>query len=116
MLIKEIDGNVAILKLNRPKQANALNKELFLLLKEELDLLKWDDDIRVVIIAGSEGKAFCAGIDLKERAQKDKDEMLRERETVIRPFYIALGGISQTDNCFFEWPSFWGGGGVSPYL
>ncbi|RLB95816.1 MAG: enoyl-CoA hydratase, partial [Deltaproteobacteria bacterium] len=91
ILIKKIDGNVAVLTLNRPKQANALNRELFVRLKKELDALKWDDDIQVVVIAGSGEKAFCAGIDLKERAKKSKDEMLRERETVVRPFYVTLG-------------------------
>ena len=91
ILIKKIDGNVAVLTLNRPKQANALNRELFVRLKKELDALKWDDDIQVVVIAGSGEKAFCAGIDLKERAKKSEHEMFRERETVIRPFYVTLG-------------------------
>ena len=93
VLIKEIDGNIAVLKLNRPKQANALNGELFTRLREELDALQRDDQVRVVIFAGSGEKAFCAGIDLKERAQKDNDEILRERETIIRPFYMALGNF-----------------------
>jgi len=109
MLIKEIDGNVATLTLNRPKQSNALNRELYLQLKEELDLLKWDDDIRALIITGSGGKAFCAGIDLKERAQKEKDEMLRERETVIRAFYIALGEFPKPTIASLNGPAFGGG-------
>ena len=57
ILIKNILGHVAILKLNRPKQANALNKELFTSLTEELETLKKDDDVRVVIITGSGEKA-----------------------------------------------------------
>ncbi|HLA04728.1 MAG TPA: enoyl-CoA hydratase/isomerase family protein [Syntrophales bacterium] len=93
VLIKKIEGNVVTLRLNRPEQANALNSELFTRLREELDALQWDDQVRVVIIAGSGEKAFCAGIDLKERAQKEKDEILRERETIIRPFYVALGNF-----------------------
>ena len=58
-----------------------------------MDRLQWDDEIRVVVITGSGEKAFCAGIDLKERAGKKKDEILRERETVIRPFFLALGNF-----------------------
>ena len=50
MLIKKIDGNVAILKLNRPKQANALNRDLFINLKEESDALQRNDEVRVVVI------------------------------------------------------------------
>ena len=109
MLIKEIDGNVAILKLNRPKQANALNRELFIKLKGELDALQWNDEIRVVVITGSGEKAFCAGIDLKERARKNKDEMLRERETVIRPFYIALGDFPKPTIASLNGPALGGG-------
>jgi len=109
MLVKNINGNVAILKLNRPKQANALNRELFVSLKEELDALQWDDEIRVVIITGSGEKAFCAGIDLKERARKNKAEILRERETVIRPFYVALGDFPKPTIASLNGPALGGG-------
>jgi enoyl-CoA hydratase/carnithine racemase len=95
ILIKEMDGDVAILKLNRPGHANALNRDLFVALKEELDDLQWADGVKVVIITGEGQKTFCAGIDLKERAQKGKEEILLERETVIRPFYVTLGNFSK---------------------
>ena len=109
MLIKNINDNIAILKLNRPKQANALNRELFISLKEELDTLQWDNEIRVVIITGAGEKAFCAGIDLKERARKNQDEMLRERETIIRPFYVALGAFPKPTIAAVNGPALGGG-------
>ncbi len=109
MLIKRTDGNVVILKLNRPKQANALNRELFTKLREELDALQWDDQARVVIIAASGDKAFCAGIDLKERARKEKDEILRERETIIRPFYVTLGNFPKPTIAAINGPALGGG-------
>ena len=109
VLIKEIVGNTAILKLNRPKHANALNRELFIRLREELDTLQWDDEIRAVVIAGSGEKAFCAGIDLKERARKKRDEILRERETVIRPFYVALGNFPKPTIASLNGPALGGG-------
>jgi len=109
VLIKKIDDNVVILKLNRPKQANALNRELFTRLREELDELQWDDQVRVVIIAASGDKAFCAGIDLKERARKEKDEILRERETIIRPFYVALGNFPKPTIAAMTGPALGGG-------
>jgi enoyl-CoA hydratase/carnithine racemase len=91
MFKKEIVGDLAIIKLNRPEQANALNRELFLGLTEELEAIKRGDDIRVVIFTGEGEKAFCAGIDLKERAQKSNEEIFLERKEVIRPFYLELG-------------------------
>ena len=109
ILIKKIEGHVAILKLNRPKQANALNRELFTSLTEELETLKRDDDIRVVIITGAGEKAFCAGIDLKERAEKQKEEILRERETVIRPFYVTLGDFPKPTIASLNGPALGGG-------
>ncbi|MBW2065417.1 MAG: enoyl-CoA hydratase/isomerase family protein [Deltaproteobacteria bacterium] len=51
-LVKEVVENIAILKINRPDQANALNRDLFLGLKAELDNLGRDPGIRVVIITG----------------------------------------------------------------
>ena len=91
MLTKQVREGSAILKLNRLKQANALNRDLFVRLTQELDKLQRDKDVRVLIITGEGEKAFCAGIDLKERAEKEKDEILFERENIIRPFYDRLG-------------------------
>jgi len=91
MFKKEVVEDIAIIKLNRPEQANALNRELFLGLTKELEVMKRRDDIRVVIFTGEGEKAFCAGIDLKERAQKGNDEIFLERKEVIRPFYLTLG-------------------------
>ena len=109
ILIREVKGNVATLKLNRPGQANALNRELYLRLKKELDELQWDDEVRVVVITGEGKKAFCAGIDLKERAQKDKDEILLEREKVIRPFYLTLGNFPKPTIAALNGPALGGG-------
>ncbi len=78
VLIKKIDGNVVTLTLNRPKQANALNKELFTRLKEGLDVLQWDDQVRVVIIAASGDKAFCAGAQLSGGANLDGQDVFAE--------------------------------------
>ena len=109
VLLREVEEKVAILKLNRPRQANALNRDLFIRLKEELDFLQWDDEVRVVIIAGEGEKAFCAGIDLKERARKGKSEMLLEREKVIRPFYATLGSFSKPTIAAVNGPALGGG-------
>jgi enoyl-CoA hydratase/carnithine racemase len=56
---------VATLTLNRPQAFNALNAALLSALQNALDRLALDDTVRVVVVA-AEGKAFCAGHDLKE--------------------------------------------------
>jgi len=67
----DIDG-VTTLTLNRPKQFNALSEEMLDALNTELDRVATDERVHCVVIA-AEGRAFCAGHDLKQmRATLDK--------------------------------------------
>jgi enoyl-CoA hydratase len=56
---------IALLTLNRPEQRNALNAELRIALGEAMAALEGEPEIRAVIVTGA-GRAFCAGMDLKE--------------------------------------------------
>lgn len=58
-------GAVAHLRMNAPERLNALSDEMLAALQAEFDALKEDRQIRAVILSG-EGKAFCAGHDLKQ--------------------------------------------------
>ena len=62
-LVKRV--SVTTLTLNRPNQFNSLSFEMLETLIEAVDEIARDDSVRVVVLAG-EGKAFCAGHDLKE--------------------------------------------------
>lgn len=55
----------AVLTLNRPQAMNALNRGLMNALSQALDALAADPAVRVIILTGA-GRAFCAGLDLKE--------------------------------------------------
>jgi len=60
---------VVTLTLNRPHAFNALSEAMLAALQRELDAIASDESVRVVVLA-AQGKAFCAGHDLKEmRAQ-----------------------------------------------
>jgi len=60
---------VAILTLNRPQAFNALSEAMLAAMQRELDAIASDEAVRVVVLA-AQGRAFCAGHDLKEmRAQ-----------------------------------------------
>ncbi|MBW2448404.1 MAG: enoyl-CoA hydratase [Deltaproteobacteria bacterium] len=61
----ECEGALAILTLNRPDAMNALSSELRAALSGAFAALEADPHTRVVILTGS-GRAFCAGLDLKE--------------------------------------------------
>jgi enoyl-CoA hydratase len=57
-------NNIALVILNRQKKLNALNREALDLLDKKFKLIQDDQNIRAVIIY-SEGKSWCAGVDLK---------------------------------------------------
>jgi enoyl-CoA hydratase/carnithine racemase len=65
ILIRETDGAVALLTLNRPEARNALSEELMSALQSALDAIARDATVKVVVIAAN-GPAFCAGHDLKQ--------------------------------------------------
>ncbi len=108
LLRSDADG-IATLTLNRPAQYNALSEELLASLQRELDEIAQDDSLRVVIIA-AEGKAFCAGHDLKEMRANDEramhqalfDQCGRLMVSINRlpqPVIAAVNGIATAAGC-----------------
>ena len=64
-LIRSYSDGVAILTLNRPSARNSLSTGLISALQAELDAIRNNDSVRVVVIAAV-GEVFCAGHDLRE--------------------------------------------------
>jgi enoyl-CoA hydratase/carnithine racemase len=60
------EGYALCVTLNRPEQLNAMNSILVRELRNLFTELYWRRDVRVVALTGA-GRAFCAGLDLKER-------------------------------------------------
>jgi len=65
-------GNLGIITLNRQKALNALNHAMFLALDEHISLWENDDSIKAVIIRATEGRAFCAGGDVRHAYERGK--------------------------------------------
>jgi enoyl-CoA hydratase/carnithine racemase len=63
----DVTDGIATITLNRPDQMNSINAELSAALMESLKQVRARDDIRVAVITGN-GRAFCAGADLRSRA------------------------------------------------
>lgn len=61
----KIENNVAFIALNRPDVFNSFNREMALNLQQKLDDCEKNDEVRAIVLTGN-GKAFCAGQDLKE--------------------------------------------------
>ena len=73
--LEEDDHGIVVLGINRPKAMNALSKNLVKNLSSAIDAVKFDKNCRVVIIRSHAKGAFCAGADLKERAQMTPAEV-----------------------------------------
>lgn len=69
VLLVEKSDNIATVTLNRPNAMNALSRDLRDALADTFQELEQDPDVRVAILTGA-GKAFCAGLDLKELGQE----------------------------------------------
>jgi len=68
-LIVEVEDYVSLIRLNRPDALNALNSRLMKELASALQTADRDDNVRVIVLTGSE-KSFAAGADVKEMAEK----------------------------------------------
>lgn len=65
-LLLEVEDDIAVLTINRPKALNALNSETLEELTVCLNEVEANDDIKVLILTGAGDKSFVAGADIKE--------------------------------------------------
>jgi enoyl-CoA hydratase/carnithine racemase len=88
----DVQGNIAVVTLNRPEQRNAFDPELSAAVIEIWEKVKSDNEIRVVILTG-EGPAFCAGADLKRLIPhiRDASDEENRRRALEGP---GWGGVS----------------------
>ena len=99
-----IEDQVCIIKLNRPKVFNSFNKEMAFELQEILDNCEKNSSVRSILLTG-EGKAFCAGQDLQELTAPDGpklSDIVREHynpiikriRSIEKPIVCAVNGVA----------------------
>jgi enoyl-CoA hydratase len=107
MIIAETIGKVGLIRLNRPKQLNALNDQLMTELGAALGHFEADDNIGCIVITGSE-KAFAAGADIGAMADYSYMDAYRgdyitrnwERvKTCRKPVIAAVAGFALGGGC-----------------
>ena len=105
-ILTETRDRVGLITLNRPEALNALNHALLTELMDALDAFDKDEQINVMMIAGSE-KAFAAGADIKEMADQSALEMSRRDplavfgriRTIRKPVIAAVSGWALGGGC-----------------
>jgi enoyl-CoA hydratase len=107
VIVIEKKGGIATITLNRPKVMNALSTELKTAIADTFNDLKKDASIGVAILTGA-GRAFCAGLDLKELAaggnlidetrkkNKNRTNLIAPLKEFGRPIIGAINGPAVT--------------------
>ena len=106
-LIVETTDAVTLIQLNRPEALNALNSQLLSELTAALDAAEADDGVRCLVLTGSD-RAFAAGADIKEMADKTYAQMFaadffgafaRRMEQFRKPVIAAVAGYALGGGC-----------------
>jgi 2-(1,2-epoxy-1,2-dihydrophenyl)acetyl-CoA isomerase len=100
----EQQGQVAILRLNRPQVFNSFNREMALALQQKLDEMSEDESVRAIVLTGT-GKAFCAGQDLAEVTGPDApgfrtilsehyNPIIEKIRSIAKPVIAGVNGVA----------------------
>jgi len=113
-LLRERDGSIAILVLNRPQARNSLSEALLNALAAAFAEIANDKTLRAVVLAAN-GPAFCAGHDLKELTSRRSDAdggrhyfrhimttcsaMMQQIVNLPQPVIAAVQGVASAAGC-----------------
>jgi enoyl-CoA hydratase len=106
LVLTERDGPIAVVLLNRPQQLNALSGALMDELVDALQELDRDDDIRCIVLGGSQ-RAFAAGADITELAEGTPISLYQNRRIdrwdairgIRTPLVAAVSGYCLGGGC-----------------
>ncbi len=109
LVLRDDQGPVAVLTLNRPAALNALNAELLSALRDRLVEVAGDAAIRAVIVTGAGEKAFVAGADIAAMQTMSPDEALafarsggavaQQIARMPQPVIAAVNGFALGGGC-----------------
>jgi enoyl-CoA hydratase len=106
-ILVKTEGPVGVVTLNRPQALNALNAELLDELVATLEAWDKDDQIRAIVLTGSE-RAFAAGADIREMAPRSYMDMFKSNffadaadriAQVRKPIVAAVSGFALGGGC-----------------
>lgn len=101
----KLENNIAYITLNRPEVFNSFNREMALNLQQVFDDCETNPEVRAIVLTGN-GKAFCAGQDLKEVTSPELNpgfkKILEEHynpiitriRSIKKPIIAAVNGVA----------------------
>ena len=105
----ESQGEVAILRINRPEALNAMNTDVISELSQTVDKIGADETIKVIIVTGAGEKSFCAGADISymvdidpitaEKYASSAQSVLNKIERLEKPVIGAINGYALGGGC-----------------
>lgn len=105
----EPQGDIAVVKINRPEALNAMNSDVITELSRTIDIISADDGIKVVIITGAGERSFCAGADISymvniepmqaERYATAAQAVINKIERLEKPVIAAVNGFALGGGC-----------------
>lgn len=109
LVLRDDDGGVATLTLNRPKQLNSLSEEMLSTLHSELENIAKQPQVRIVVLTGR-GRAFSTGHDLKQvRGRPDESyyrhlfasssQLMLRIQRLPQPVIARVNGIATAAGC-----------------
>ena len=100
----EPQGDIAILRINRPEALNAMNVDVISELSKMLDILAADDSIKAVVITGAGERSFCAGADISymvnidpmqaEKYATSAQDVINRIDRLEKPVIAAVNGFA----------------------
>jgi enoyl-CoA hydratase/carnithine racemase len=107
----DMDGQIAILTLNRPDRGNSLNPELLLALEAAWARVEQDDAIRIAILTGAGTQHFCTGADvqtlrlgsggLQNQPYEQANRFSPRMAKVSKPVICAINGLTNGGGLHF---------------
>jgi 3-hydroxypropionyl-coenzyme A dehydratase len=105
----EPQGDIAILRINRPEALNAMNVDVISELSKMIDILAADDSIKAVVITGAGERSFCAGADISymvninpmqaERYATSAQDVINRIDQLEKPVIAAVNGFALGGGC-----------------
>ena len=105
----EPQGDIAILKINRPEALNAMNLDVISELSKMIDIIAADESIKAVVITGAGERSFCAGADISymvnidpmqaEKYATSAQDVINKIDRLEKPVIAALNGFALGGGC-----------------